>query len=76
MMGLWDGSGITWTTCKQSAPRSRHITTPTHHHSIFFTDWMLFLMPNQQGQRTEGKYNEYILLRAIMYDTIAHLRIF
>jgi len=37
---------------------------------------MLFLMPNQQGQRTEGKYNEYILLRAIMYDTIAHLRIF
>ena len=27
MMGFWDGSGISWTTCKQSAPRSRHITT-------------------------------------------------
>ena len=24
------GSGISWTICKQSAPRSRQITTPTH----------------------------------------------
>ena len=46
MMGFWDGSGISWTICKQSAPRSRHITTPAPHHSIF-TGWMLFLMsPN------------------------------
>ena len=50
-----------------------HTNTPSLN---FFTDWMLFLVPNQQGQRTESKYNEYILLRAIMYDTIAHLRIF
>jgi len=28
-MGFGDGSGIGWTTCKQSAPRSRQITTPT-----------------------------------------------
>jgi len=34
-MGFWDGSGISWTICKQSAPRSRQITTPTPHHSIF-----------------------------------------
>jgi len=27
------GSGISWTICKQSAPRSRQITTPTPHHS-------------------------------------------
>jgi len=27
--------GISWTICKQSAPRSRQITTPTPHHSIF-----------------------------------------
>jgi len=26
-MGFWDGGGISWTTCKQSAPRSRQITT-------------------------------------------------
>jgi len=51
-MGFWDGSGIRWTICKQSAPLSRQITTPTPHHSIF-TGWMLFLMPNQWDQSTE-----------------------
>ena len=35
MMGFRDGSGISWTICKQSAPRSRQITTSTPHHSIF-----------------------------------------
>jgi len=34
MMGFWDGSGISWTICKPSAPRSRQITTPTPHHCI------------------------------------------
>ena len=29
-------SGISWTICKQSAPRSRQITTSTSHHSNFF----------------------------------------
>jgi len=48
-----DGSGISWTICKQSAPRSRQITTPTPLHSIF-TGQMLFVMPNQQCQSTEG----------------------
>jgi len=33
--GVWDGSGISWTICKQSAPRSRQITTPTPYHSDF-----------------------------------------
>ena len=33
--GVWDGSGISWIICKQSGPRSRQITTPTCHHSIF-----------------------------------------
>ena len=28
------GSGISWAICK-SAPRSRQITTPAHHHSVF-----------------------------------------
>ena len=27
-MEIWDGSGISWTMCKQSAPRARQITTP------------------------------------------------
>jgi len=34
-MGFWDGSGIRWTIRKQSAPRSRQITTSTRHHSSF-----------------------------------------
>jgi len=29
------GSGISWTICKSSAPRSRQITTPLPHHSVF-----------------------------------------
>ena len=29
------GSGISWNTCK-SAPRSRQITTPAPHHSVFY----------------------------------------
>jgi len=55
MMGFGDGSGISWTVCKQSAPRSRQITMPAPHHS-FFTGRMLFLppKPNQQYQSTEG----------------------
>ena len=34
-MEFWDGSGISWTIYKQSAPQSRQITTPTPHHSVF-----------------------------------------
>jgi len=51
-MGLWDGSGISWTICKQSAPRSRQITTPTPHQSMF-TGRMRFLTPNQQYQSSD-----------------------
>ena len=32
--GVSGCSGISWTICKQSAPRSRQRTTPTPHHSI------------------------------------------
>ena len=46
------GSGISWAICK-SAPRSRQITTPVPHHSVF-TGRMPFLPPNQQRQSTEG----------------------
>ena len=49
-MGFRDGSGISWTICKQSAHWSRQITTPTPRHSIF-PDRMLFRMPIQQHWR-------------------------
>ena len=45
MMGFGDDSGISWTICKQSVPRSRQITTATPHHSILGP--MLFLTPNR-----------------------------
>jgi len=51
--GVLGCSGISWTTCKQSAPRSRQTTPSTPHQSIF-TGWMLFLTTNQQCQRTES----------------------
>ena len=47
------GSGISWTICK-SAPRFRQMSTPAPDHSVFFTNWMPFLPPNQQRQSTEG----------------------
>jgi len=53
-MGVLGCSGITRTICKQSATRSRQITTLTPHHSIF-TGRMLFLVANQQCQSTEGQ---------------------
>jgi len=58
-MGFWDSSGISWTTCKQSAHRSRQITTPTTHHSIY-TGRMLFLTHNQQCQSTEGHITQHV----------------
>ena len=42
MIEFWDGSGVSWTMCKQSAPHTRQITTPAAHHSIF-SGLMLFL---------------------------------
>jgi len=43
-MGFWADSRISWIIREQSAPRSRQITTPTPHHSIY-TGRMLFLRP-------------------------------
>jgi len=50
---MWGGSGISWTICKSFAPRSRQITTPATHHSIFYS-LQLFLTRNQRCQSTEG----------------------
>ena len=45
------GSGISWAICK-SEPRSRQITTPATHHSVFIDQ-----MPCLQHQSTEGHIN-------------------
>jgi len=52
--GAWGWqTGIGQTISKQSAPCSRHTTTPTPHHSICLS-LMPFLTSNQQCQSTEG----------------------
>jgi len=50
-MGFWDGSGISWTVCKKSAPRSRQTATPTPRHSIFYRPDAL-----PDAQPTASKY--------------------
>ena len=50
------GFGMAVASAGPSAPRSRQITTPTPHHSIFSVRMLfLILTPNQQCQSTEGK---------------------
>ena len=63
------GSGISWAICK-FAPRSRQITTPATHHSVFFTGRMPFLPPNQQCQSTEGNYCD---LHRMKYENITNV---
>jgi len=73
--GVLGCSSISWTICKQSAPRSRQTTTPTPHHSIF-TDWMLFLTPNQQCQSTEFNVEQIAaILTANSFVTAATSRV-
>ena len=54
MIRFWADSSISWTICKQSAPRSRQTTTPTPHHSIF-TGRTLLLTPNEQRRSTHRR---------------------
>jgi len=62
------GSGISWAICKQSAPRSRQITTPAPHHSVF-TGQMPFLPPNQQHETLcQTLSTQKILPRQVDHD--------
>jgi len=67
---VWGCSGISWTISKQSVPCSRQITTTTRHHSIF-TGRMLFLMPNQQCQSTEGSTHRKTKIKIVHYYYVA-----
>ena len=57
-IGFWDGSGTGQAIWKPSAPHYRQITTTTPHHAIF-TGQMLFLMPDQQCQSTDGNWQTW-----------------
>ena len=61
------GSGISWAICK-SAPRSRQISTPAPHHSVFYR---LDALPAAQPtvhQSTEG--NSLINISEIFNPTV------
>ena len=45
--------------CKQSAPRSRQITTPAPHHSKF-PGRMLFLTPSNSVRALQASYCDYM----------------
>jgi len=53
------GSGISWAICK-SASRSRQITMPAPHHSVFYR-------PDSMGCPTGGPTNSVKALKAINY---------
>ena len=60
------GGDISWALCK-SAPRSRQITTPAPHRSVFYRP------PNQQRQSTEGKdqdHNRIVHNKGECYETM------
>ena len=61
MMGFWDGSGISGTIRKQSAPCCRQITTPTPNYSIF-TGRILFLTPNPCTSDKALKANRFCFI--------------
>ena len=48
------GSGISWDICK-SATRSRQITMPAPHHSVFFTGRVSFLPPKPTASTNSVK---------------------
>ena len=56
-MGFRDGSGISWTICKQSAPCSRQITTATPYHWIFYR-------PDALAQPTVSKHGRQVITSA------------
>jgi len=65
------GSGISWAIFK-STPRSRQITMPAPHHSVFLQAGCPFCRPtNQPHQSTEGRgwCNWSLLITHSIYDT-------
>ena len=64
------GSGISWTICK-SAPRSRQITTPACHHTVFLQARCSSCCPTNSVKQWRQKYNNGIII--IIIIIIVHL---
>ena len=57
------GSGISWAVCK-SAPRSKQITTPAPHHSVFYR---LDALPAAHWRLLKSRENLPITCRVILF---------
>jgi len=54
------GSGICWTICK-SAPRSRQITTPAPHHSVFLQAGCPSCRPTNSVKALKASPNHWVI---------------
>jgi len=61
------GSGISWAICKSA--RSRQITTPAPHRSVFYRpDALPATQPTvSKHWRREGKHNHYTCIRVLLH---------
>jgi len=65
-------SGISWTICKQSAPRSRQITTPTLN---FLQAGCSSWHPTNSVKSTEGSNKQQVSTRAHIISRSYHQRV-
>ena len=72
-MEFWDGSGISWTICKQSAPHSRQITTSTSHHTQFLHDGRSFCCPTNNIKALKAICYLYFVVRKTSFTFIIKL---
>ena len=63
-------SGISWAICK-SAPRSRQITTPPSHHSVF-TGRMPFLLPTNSVKALKALYQIFTAFKQFFTERLSN----
>jgi len=71
MMGFLNGSGINWTTCKQSAPRPRHNHTKTSSLNFYRMNFII------DTQATVSKsLNQFTDVAARTLDIAGYTRVY
>jgi len=71
---FWDGSVISWTICKQYAPCSRQITTPTPHHAIFLRAGCSSRRPTNSVKALKAILPDYFLffVTVVAVELVVH----
>ena len=68
------GSGIRWAICK-SASRSRQITTPAPHHSVFLQDGCPSCCPTNSVKALKACKSVFFKIPYRVYATVRHLSV-